>query len=178
MKRFLLVGVLICAIVGVAGSAATASAPLLVTGAGASPVSGHVVLNARATGPGTAQPFSVFPAVGFLRAPKVVPFFGPSNVSGAVDLSGTVTCIGVWLPGAVSVSGTLDKPVSGANNFTVLLRGSSATGRGSIQVWALPQLPSFDPCGTLLFFIAGEELPEVRAASLVVQGHFTVVGTS
>lgn len=181
MKKFLLVSALMCVIVGTAASTAT-STPLLVSGAGASAVSGEVVLNARATGPGTPPLFPVYPAVGFLRAPAVVPYFGPSGVSGTVDLSGRVTCIGVWTGlRAVSVSGTLNTPIFApggiVHNFTVLLVGSSQAGRGSIQAWALGQLSPFDPCGTLLFFSAGQELADVRANSLVSQGHFNIMGT-
>src|SRR5215217_3934815 len=102
MKKFLLVGALMCAMIGVAASAATASIPLRVTGAGASTTSGQVVVNARATGPTAGPFFPVAPAVGFLRAPDS--YFG--------NLSGRVTCMSVWLPGfAVSVSGTLDTPL-------------------------------------------------------------------
>ena len=180
MKKLLLVSALMCAILGVAASGGNASARLLVAGAGASPVSGHVVLNARASGPlvGTLSP--VAPAVGFLRAPEVIPVFGPSNLTGTRDLSGTVTCIGL-LPGqpAVAVSGDLDTPVVSQfgifTNFTVLLSGFEPAGLGSIQVWINELLP-FSHCGTDLFFAAGQELPEVVAVSRVVKGHFAING--
>jgi hypothetical protein len=176
MKKFQLVSAITCAVVGIAASAATAGTPLMVTGAGSSSGYGHVVVNARATGPATGEFFPVAPAVGFLRAPEV-----PGFPDGTRDLSGKVTCIGLW-PGvdAVAVSGNLGTPVVQNGlvypNFTFLL-WSSATGRNAIQVWADRLLP-FSPCGTDLFFSAGQEDPEVIALSRLLQGHFNIMRTS
>jgi hypothetical protein len=174
MKKFLLVSGIACAVVGIAASAAAAGAPLMVTGAGAAAGYGHVVVNARATGPATGEFFPVAPAVGFLHAPKV-PEFPPG-----LDLSGKVTCIGLW-PGmdAVAVSGNLETPLVQNGfvypNFTFLL-WSGATGRNAIQVWADRLLP-FSPCGADLFFLDDQELPEVVASSRLLQGHFNIKGT-
>lgn len=176
MKKFQLVSAITCVVVGIAASAATAGVPLMVTGAGASSGSGQVVVNARATGPATGEFFPVAPAVGFLRAPEV-----PGFPDGTHDLSGKVTCIGLW-PGvhAVAVSGDLATPVVQNGvvypNFTLLV-WASATGRNAIQVWADRLLPS-SSCGTDLFFSAGQEDPEVVALSRLLRGHFNIMGTS
>jgi hypothetical protein len=105
----------------------------------------------------------VFPAEGFLDARDLTPAFGVSG-----NLRGRVTCIGApvgWH--AVAISGP---------NFTVLLRPSTNTGLGTIQVWGPG--PFFDDCGANLFFAAGQELPETLAASLVVRGHFMIMGSA
>jgi hypothetical protein len=133
MKKFLLVSAVMGAGHGVAASAAMARTPLLVTGAGASTTSGQVVVSARATGPTLGSLPSVAPATGFLRAPGVSPQI--STISGTVNLSGRVTCIGVRLQDAVAVSGTLDTPIVSAGgfvwrNFTLLINNDPSMGRG------------------------------------------------
>ena len=128
MRKRLLLSALVCVIGGVATSVAAAGNPVI-AGAGFSAISGKLVLNARATEPivgsgipGVAPPSQDLSATGFLRAPAV-----PVG-TGTLDLSGSVTCIGVWLPGfAVAVSGTLNKPLvnsfdgSPVPNFTLLI---------------------------------------------------------
>jgi hypothetical protein len=176
MKKFLLLSALVCAIVGVAASAAL-GAPLLVTGAGFSAQSGQLVVNARGIGPTPQWSFESTPAVGFLRAPAV-----PAYPSGTLDLSGRVTCIAGWLPNAVAVSGTLDTPLVYGDfttrNFSLLIQGS---GRAP-WLWVTPSIlgPSTGagPCGMTLFFLAGLDLTYQLPEYHLRTGHILIAGIS
>jgi hypothetical protein len=166
MKKFF-VGAVVCASF-FAASIANAAPSLLVTGAGASTSLGHVVVNARATGPATGAP-PVFPAVGFMRASDL---FG--------DLRGSVTCIGLLAPSAVIVSGNLDTPfVAGGfayPNFSLImfLGGDVSSNWIRLFVDNLSLLPNA-PCGESLFFLAG--LPDL-ANDHVVKGNFQILRAS
>jgi hypothetical protein len=169
MKKLLLLSALMCVIVGVAAATATASRSLFVAGAGASSVSGQVVVGARATGPAVPGPFfPVAPAVGFVSA----------RGSSFGDLTGTVTCIGVAQGGrAAIVSGNLATPfVSGGftyPNFSLLI----SAGATAAWIEILPDnLEGLGPCGTSLFFAAG--IPSLPSDTLL-SGRFVIInGTS
>ncbi len=167
MKRLLLVAAVVCGSLAAAGTAG-AMPSLLVTGAGASTTSGHVVVTARATGPAEGSFIPVAPATGFVRV--LGSFFG--------DLSGSVTCIGVGGPNAAIVSGNLDTPVvSGGftyRNFSLLV----VSRNPQIQSWISffpDNLTGLGPCGTSLFFAFGvPNLPN----DFVVSGQFVILGAS
>lgn len=167
MKKLLLFGAVLCGGV-LATSSAKATPPLLVVGAGGSTVSGHVVVNARATGQATGEFIPVAPAVGSLRV----------RGSWLGDLSGSVTCIGLAGPNAAIVSGNLDTPfVSGGftlPNFSLIVVGGHDVIRPWIEI--LPDsLAGLFPCGTSLFFSAGiPDLPN----DVVVNGQFLILGAT
>jgi hypothetical protein len=149
---------------GVSASAAAASV-LLVTGAGTSTTSGHIVVTARAVEPATGDP-AVSPAVGFFR--------DSDSAFGA--LSGAVACIGSLNPNAIVVSGNLETPVV-SEGFTYpsfsLLIGRATNGEPDwvrLFIDDLSLMPS--DCGTSLFFAAG--VPDFSADALVT-GHFAIV---
>jgi hypothetical protein len=166
MKKFLLVSAIVCALVGTTASPAAARTSVFVTGAGASAVSGQVVVHAIATGPLVDGPFgAVAPAVGFVRTPG----------SSFDDLSGTVTCIGIAQGGrAAIVSGNLATPfVSGGftyPNFSLIVSA------GATVPWIEIFPDNLDgdglgPCGTSLFFsFFIPLLPEDE----LVRGHFAI----
>jgi hypothetical protein len=165
MRRLLLLAAVVCGSLVAAGTS-NATPSLLVAGAGASTASGHVVINARAIGPATGSP-PVFPAVGFLRARNSR--FG--------DLSGSVTCIGLFTPSAVIVSGHLDTPVvSGGFTFPdfsliVFSGGNDSPDWIRLFVGDLSSVPNA-PCAESLFFLAG--LPDLPNDHLV-NGHFQIL---
>jgi len=175
MKKFLLLGALVCTIVGVTASAAV-SAPLLVTGAGFSAQSGQIVVYAGGTGPTPQGFFDTTPAVGFLRAPDVRGF-----ASGILDLSGRVTCISAEANG-VTVSGTLDTPLLAGDltfpNFSLLIAGSGSKP----WIWVTPTFlgPSTGagPCGATLWFLAGLETTFLLPEYHLTRGHIIMIGIS
>lgn len=168
MKAFV-VSIAMCACVLGVAAPAGADPPLMVVGAGSSAISGHVVVNARATGPLSG---GVAPADGTFRAQR------PSGE----DLSGTVTCIGLLFPGRAVVSGTLDTPVvSGGFTFPhfSLVVDDSGSGRDSwigLFVTNLSAMGGLEDCGTLLFFDAALTMPEALPFVLVRKGSFQILG--
>jgi hypothetical protein len=172
IKRFAVLTVVAGSFLAAAASAG-ADQPLLVTGAGASATSGHVVVHARATGPATGTGIPVAPADGFLR----------TRGSSAGDLTGSVTCIGVLFPGRAIVSGTLDTPVvSGGFTFPhfSLIVGDGGEGDSWIALFVtnLAGLGGVDSCGTSLFFSAGLLEPETFPQLVVSRGDFQILGDS
>jgi hypothetical protein len=164
-KAFLGVAVCVCLLVP---SVSAAAPSLLVTGAGASTTSGHVVVNARATGAAVGPFIPVAPATGSVRVRGS--FFG--------DLSGSVTCIGLAGPNAAVVSGNLDTPFTSGGftfaNFSLLLITTNAQLRSWIS-FAPNNLGAAFPCGTSLFFTFGvPNLPN----DFVVNGRFTILGAA
>src|SRR5438105_14766686 len=95
-RKFVMLGVTV-AMLAAAGSA-PASAPFLqVNGAGYTSKAGHVVINARTTGP-----------LGELTAPAT----GFVKIAGSIygDLTGSVACVGTLGSGpSAAVSGTLNR---------------------------------------------------------------------
>lgn len=172
MKAF---GVLmaVCACVLVVAAPAGADPPLMVTGAGSSATSGHVAVNARATGPSAGTGIPVWPADGAIR------------VKGSFwsDLRGSVTCIGLLFPGRAIVSGTLDTPVvSGSFTFPhfSLVVDDSGSGRNSWIGLFVANLDLLgggpEECGASLFFSASLMLPEALPNLLVTKGGFHILG--
>lgn len=164
MKK-VLIGAAICVCL-LAPSVAKAAPSLLVTGAGASSTSGHVVVNARATGPAVGSFVPVAPATGFVQV----------RGSSYGDLGGSVTCIGVAGPNAAIVSGNLSTPfVSGGftySNFSLLVVSPNPQIRSWIS-FSPDNLSALFPCGTSLFFTFGvPSLPN----DFVVNGRFTILG--
>jgi hypothetical protein len=160
-----LVGAAICACL-LAPSVAKAAPSLLVTGAGASSVSGQVVVNARATGPAVGSFVPVAPATGFIQV----------RGSSYGDLGGTVTCIGLAGPNAAIVSGNLSTPVVSGGftypNFSLLVVSPNPQIRSWISFFP-DNLSGLFPCGTSLFFTFGvPSLPN----DFVVNGRFTILG--
>jgi hypothetical protein len=172
IKKFAVLAVMAGSFLAAAASAG-ADRPLLVTGAGASATSGHVVVHARAIGPATGTGIPVSPAAGSLRARGS--FWG--------DLNGSVTCIGMLFPGTVIVSGTLDTPiVSGGFTFPhfSLIVGDGGQGDSWIALFVtnLAGHGGVDSCGTSLFFSAGLLEPETFAQLVVSKGDFQILGDS
>ena len=173
MKKFF-VTALACGSVLALAAPAGADPPLMVTGAGSSATSGHVVLNARATGASTGTGIPVWPAEGSIRAKGS--FWG--------DLRGSVTCIGLLFPGRAIVSGTLDTPiVSGGFTFPnfSLIVDENSSGPGSwiaLYVTNLSALGGPDECASSLFFDAALTMPEALPFVLVNKGDFQILGDS
>jgi hypothetical protein len=129
--------------------------------------------------PGVLPPSQDLSATGFLRAPAVPVEGGIATV----DLSGTVTCIGVWLPGfAVAVSGRLNTPfVTGTftvSNFTLLIW--RAFGRTPwLWLTAIPVPgPAAGTCGINLFFLAGLDQTHVMPEYHLTSGNLVINGTT
>jgi hypothetical protein len=171
MKKFLLVSALMCAIVGVAASMAVAGNPV-VAGAGFSPNLGHIVLNARATEPMVGSGSQDLAATGFLRARNV-----PTS-TGSADLSGTVTCIGVWLPGfAVAVSGTLNTPDRATFSLLIWRAFGDKPWLAFFPGVPIPG-PAAGTCGIQLFFLAGLETTFELPAYHLTTGNLVINGTT
>ena len=166
MQKFLLFSAFVCVTAGVAASVATAGKPVI-AGAGFSTNLGHIVLNARATEPMVGLGSQDLAATGFLRAPSV-PMFGSAN------LSGTVTCIGVWLGSAVAVSGTLNTPDHATFSLLIWRFAGDRPWLAFLPGIPIPS-PAAGTCGIQLFFLGWEEtfaLPEYHLSSgnLVING--------
>ena len=172
MKRFFLTALAVGTLVVV--SPAGADPPLMVTGAGSSAASGHVVVHARTTGPATGAGIRVWPANGSILARGS--FWG--------DISGSVSCIGLLFPGRAIVSGTLDTPiVSGGFTFPhfSLVVDESGSGPGSwigLFITDLAAVGGPEECGAPLFFSASLTLPEALPNILVTKGNFQILGDS
>jgi hypothetical protein len=164
MKKVLVVGA-ICVFL-LAPSIAKAAPSLLVTGAGASSISGHVVVNARATGPAVGSFVPVAPATGFIQV----------RGSSYGDLGGSVTCIGLAGPNAAIVSGNLSTPfVSGGftyPNFSLIVVSPNPQIRSWIN-FGPNNLSTQFPCATSLFFTF--DIPSLPN-DFVVNGRFTILG--
>src|SRR5688572_24846251 len=172
MKRFFFTALAFASTLVVA-SPAGADPPLMVTGAGSSATSGHVVVNARATGPSAGTGIPVWPADGSIRTKGA--FWG--------DLRGSVTCIGLLFPGRAIVSGTLTTPIVSGGfafpNFSLVVDESSS-GPGSWIALFVTNLALLgggpQECGASLFFSASLMLPEALPNILVTKGDFHILG--
>jgi hypothetical protein len=170
MRKFFVAAVACGSVLALAAPAG-ADPPLMVNGAGSSAVSGHVVVNARATGPASGTGIPVWPAEGMLRV---------RGSNG--DLQGSVTCIGLLFPGRAIVSGTLDTPVvSGGFTFPhfSLVVDENSAGPGSwigLFVTDLAALGGTGQCGAPLFFSASLMMPEALPNVLVTKGDFQIHG--
>jgi hypothetical protein len=173
MKRFFFTTLAVASTLVVA-SPAGADPPLMVTGAGSSAISGHVVVHAHATGPATDTGIRVWPANGSISV----------RGSSSGDIDGSVSCIGLLFPGRAIVSGTLDAPVvSGGSTFPhfSLVVEESASGPGSwigLFITNLAALGGPGECGAPLFFSASLTLPEALPNILVTKGRFHILGDS
>jgi hypothetical protein len=173
MKRFFFTTLAVASTLVVA-SPAGAGPPLMVTGAGSSATSGHVVVNARATGPSAGTGIPVWPADGSIQAKGS--FWG--------DLRGSVTCIGLLFPGRAIVSGTLATPIVSGGfafpNFSLVVDENSS-GPGSwiaLYVTNLSAMGGLEGCGTSLFFDAALTMPDALPFVLVNKGGFQILGDS
>jgi hypothetical protein len=173
MMRFFVTTLAVASVLVVAAPAG-ADPPLIVTGAGASATSGHVVVHARATGPATGTGIPVWPAEGSIRV----------RGSSWGDLTGSVSCVGLLFQGRAIVSGTLDTPIVSGGftfpNFSLVVDDGGA-GPGSwigLFITNLAFLGGPEECGASLFFSASLTLPEALPNILVTKGDFHILGDS